>query len=97
MPKRLRSWSQIQYAKSQQRPTAAKRGYCSASWRRIRLQVIARDKSQCRLCGRLVAGKDAHVDHIIEKPHGSDNVSNLRLLCVSCHSRRTASRADDRT
>lgn len=72
------------------RLTAAQRGYCSAAWRRTRLAVIARDEGKCQLCSGLVTGKDAHVDHIIEKPLGTDAMNNLRLLCQSCHSKRHA-------
>lgn len=72
------------------RPSAHERGYCSAAWRRTRLAVIARDEGKCQLCGILVTGKNAHVDHIIEKPLGSDALHNLRLLCQSCHSKRHA-------
>jgi 5-methylcytosine-specific restriction endonuclease McrA len=50
--------------------------------------VLLRDNYQCRLCGAVVHGKRAHVDHIVPKAKGgSDEVSNLRCLCVSCHSR----------
>jgi 5-methylcytosine-specific restriction protein A len=76
------------------RPTAAARGYCSAAWRRIRLAVIARDGGICQLCHKLVQGddRDAHVDHIVEKADGgTDELSNLRLVHRSCHSRRHAS------
>ena len=31
----------------------------AAAWRRIRLAVIARDKSQCQICGRIVSGKES--------------------------------------
>lgn len=52
--------------------------------------MIARDGGQCQLCGRLVAEK-AQIDHIREKAlGGSDSLSNLRLLCLPCHSRRHA-------
>lgn len=44
----------------------------------------------CQMCGMLVSGQDAHVDHIIEKPLGTDALNNLRLLCRSCHSKRHA-------
>lgn len=75
---------------SEARPTAAARGYCSASWRRTRLAVIARDEGICQLCGCVVKSY-AQVDHIVPKAEGgSDAMSNLRLLCPSCHSRRTA-------
>lgn len=71
------------------RGTAAQRGYCSAAWRRTRLLVIARDEGVCQICGIIISGeKNAHVDHIIEKPLGTDALDNLRLLCRSCHSKR---------
>lgn len=74
------------------RPTAAARGYASAAWRRTRLAVIARDSSACRLCGRIVSGREAHVDHVREKSlGGDDSLTNLRLLCVNCHSSRHSS------
>ena len=76
--------------KAEARPTAAQRGYCSASWRRTRLAVIARDEGICQICG-CVVDKFAQVDHIVPKAEGdSDAMSNLRLLCHPCHSRRTA-------
>ncbi len=89
MPKRLKTY-RPPVLKGLARPTAAARGYASAAWRRTRLAIIARDNSQCRICGRIVSGQEAHVDHIIEKPHGTDAASNLRLLCRSCHSKRHA-------
>lgn len=72
------------------RPNAAQRGYCSKAWRQTRLAVIARDLGVCQLCGCVVESY-AQVDHIVPKAEGgSDAMSNLRLLCPSCHSRRTA-------
>lgn len=75
------------------RPSAAARGYCTASWRRTRLAVIARDGGLCQLCGLLVQGDDreAHIDHIVEKADGgTDDLSNLRPVHRHCHSRRHA-------
>jgi 5-methylcytosine-specific restriction endonuclease McrA len=87
MPKRIPTYRPRTQAS---RPTAAERGYCSAAWRRTRLAVIARDEGKCQLCGILVHGREAHVDHIIEKPRGTDAMHNLRLLCQPCHSKRHA-------
>lgn len=86
MPKRLRTYRPP--AVRQSRPSASARGYCSAAWRRTRLAVIARDLGQCQFCGKLVTGQDAQIDHIIEKPKGTDALTNLRLLCLPCHARR---------
>ena len=64
----------------------------SAAWRRIREQVLARDGHRCQACGRLVVGREAHVDHI-----GNDaalnagwDISTLQCLCRSCHGLKTA-------
>jgi len=87
MPKRQRG----NLSRPASRPTAAARGYCSAAWRRLRVAVISRDAGQCRFCLKIIDKPgEAHVDHIIEKPLGTDAIENLRLLCRSCHSSRHA-------
>jgi 5-methylcytosine-specific restriction protein A len=76
------------------RPSASARGYCSAGWKAARREVLLRDGYQCQVCGDLVHGKRAHVDHIVPKAKGgSDEVSNLRVLCISCHSKHEGWRA----
>lgn len=54
------------------------------SWRRE--QVFERDQYKCRMCG----GNEAlSVDHIVARSQGgTDEMSNLRLLCFLCHSKR---------
>lgn len=70
------------------RPNAHQRGYCSLGWKAARREVLVRDNYQCQHCGAVVTGRKAHVDHIVPKSQGgSDEVANLRLLCVSCHSK----------
>jgi 5-methylcytosine-specific restriction endonuclease McrA len=70
------------------RPNAHQRGYCSQGWKAARREVLLRDAYQCQMCGACVSGKRAHVDHIVPKSKGgSDEVANLRTLCVSCHSK----------
>lgn len=66
--------------------------YRTKAWTQIREHIIARDGMECRECGRVCIGKrNAHVDHIVSVVDGgTDDESNLRLLCASCHSRRTA-------
>lgn len=89
MPKRQKG--NLSRSRAVARPNAAARGYCSAAWQRIRVAVIARDAGQCRSCHKIIDQPgDAHVDHIIEKPRGTDALENLRLLCRSCHSSRHA-------
>lgn len=65
-----------------------KRGY-GAAWDRLRKVIIARDDALCQMClARGVTTPGNHVDHIKPKAQGgSDDPTNLRLLCKSCHSR----------
>lgn len=73
------------------RPSSHARGYGSSAWKRIRLQVIARDGGMCRICGRLVTGR-GDVDHIVPKARGgTDALDNLQYVHVECHSRKTVS------
>lgn len=70
--------------------SAAKRGYNSPQWKRLRRMVIRRDPC-CVLClkqGRVTASTDA--DHIIPKDKGGkDSLDNLQGLCSSCHGKKT--------
>jgi 5-methylcytosine-specific restriction protein A len=81
-----------QRAKDQRRGSASARGYGS-QWRRLRDQVIAAHPfcSNCRHRG----SKDnpLSVDHIVQREHGgSDDPSNLRVLCLDCNKRRPRGR-----
>lgn len=56
--------------------------------------MLVRDGYQCQTCGALVTGRNAHVDHIVAKSQGGgDEVSNLQVLCVSCHAKKEGWRA----
>lgn len=64
----------------------------STAWRRIRDQVIKRDKFLCADCGIFCTGsREAHVDHIDGDAWNND-LSNLITRCASCHSKKTAGR-----
>ena len=64
--------------------------YQTKAWQLARRQRLLMDNWQCQECRRVVAGREAHVDHIIPKASGgSDLMDNLRTLCRSCHSRKT--------
>lgn len=71
--------------------SSSNRGY-GHGWRKIRSQVIERDKGLCQSClcvGIVTAGTD--VDHIKPKTQGgNDTLSNLQLLCSTCHKQKTA-------
>ncbi len=67
------------------------RYYDTARWKRLRLMVLRRDPI-CVLCkerGFFVPSQ--HSDHIVAlEAGGTIDMKNLRGLCHSCHSRKTA-------
>jgi 5-methylcytosine-specific restriction protein A len=72
------------------RPSAARRGY-DANWRKIRLAHLRREPT-CRFCAaRGLVSAATDVDHVVALADGGTHAdSNLRSLCHSCHSARTA-------
>lgn len=73
--------------------------YATASYRVARQQAIANSHGRCMDCGRVCATFDGHrwrtaalggeVDHVRALcDGGTDDPSNLRLRCKSCHKRR---------
>jgi len=78
----------------------AARGY-GAEWKRLREQILKRDRyicicSGCRRAGRVLPA--THVDHIISKAKwlevrgnliGVDHPSNLQAMNVDCHKLKT--------
>ena len=71
--------------------TPEQQGY-GIAWKRLRQVVIRRDQGLCQQCkrdGKIRSGTD--VDHIVAKSRGgTDDMSNLELLCRSCHASKTA-------
>ena len=63
----------------------------SVAWKRLREQVLVRDNHQCRVCGKLVVGKQAQVDHIHNDAAdpSSNKLERLWLLCLWCHGEKT--------
>ena len=61
-------------------------------WRTtIRQAILERDGHQCSMCNNSVEGPDATVDHIVPAAMTGEPVntlSNLRLLCRSCNSKK---------
>ncbi|MCO6506236.1 MAG: HNH endonuclease [Snodgrassella sp.] len=69
------------------KPGATKRirGY---RWQEIKKRVLARDSFRCRSCGCI--GGSLQVDHIIPlELGGSNDDSNLQVLCADCHKHKT--------
>ncbi len=65
--------------------------YHSKQWKKVRAQVLARDKYLCVFCGK----PGDTVDHIVEldeknvdNPFIAIGLGNLRTLCRTCHERR---------
>ena len=64
--------------------------YCSADWAARRQRILIRDAYTCRRCDEVVAGKAAHVDHVVPlEDGGTDDDSNLQTLCAACHGAKT--------
>ena len=64
----------------------------SATWRRIREQVLVRDRYTCCDCEAICgAPGDAHVDHV-DGNAWNNEPENLITRCASCHSKKTAGR-----
>ncbi|MEM9043500.1 MAG: HNH endonuclease [Pseudomonadota bacterium] len=75
-------------ALDEKREQAHNRGY-GWDWRRFRKAVI-KDQPYCERCG---STDRLNVDHIIsvaDRPDLRLDRSNVRVLCQSCHSSRTA-------
>lgn len=94
MPWRVPTFRPRSLKKPERRPSSHERGYGSAAWKRVRLQVIARDNATCRHCGLVLhRPQDCQIDHIEPKPAGeaaeATPISGLQVLCRSCHSAKT--------
>jgi 5-methylcytosine-specific restriction endonuclease McrA len=86
----LSKWQRQQAAEESKRAEAKA---TKAAWLTLVRQVAARDGGHCKVCGvRVTAPGDgdprrfAHTHHIVYRSAGgSDDLSNLVLLCGQCH------------
>ena len=63
----------------------------TARWKRIRQQAKHSLNYWCARCGN---GEPLELDHIINhRSGGSDELENLRWLCVPCHKAKTQQEA----
>lgn len=64
--------------------------YQSKVFRAVREKVLVRDSYTCQNCGRIVQGKEAHVDHIVPLELGGApfDETNLRVLCARCNGKK---------
>ena len=53
----------------------------------LRVDVFARDKYRCVMCGRAASdGVVLHADHIVSESHGGEaTMGNLQTLCADCN------------
>jgi 5-methylcytosine-specific restriction protein A len=60
-------------------------------WRRLREQVLQRDKYLCQPCLKLGRPTEAtQVDHITALAKGgTDKMDNLQAICTPCHERKS--------
>ncbi len=76
---------------SERRKQRGPRYYDTARWKKLRRMVLRRDPIcvLCNLNGFVVPSR--HADHVLALEAGGTNeMKNLRGLCPSCHSRKTA-------
>lgn len=66
------------------------------AWKMQRVRCLQRDGRQCQIRGPRCTVTATQVDHITPVSQGgSDELSNLRAVCVSCHAVKTAREARD--
>ena len=64
------------------------------AWMTQRERIAARDGYVCAFCGLVWQPELDQVDHIIElEDGGSNDDSNLQLLCNACHATKTRASA----
>lgn len=67
--------------------------YSSPEWKRLRGEIVLRDKSICQKCGILILSKPNvhHIKHLnpnnIDDVNVSLNPSNLMTVCEDCHNK----------
>ena len=54
--------------------------------KRLRFEVLRRDRFRCRYCGAKAPDVELHVDHVIPRSRGGEDVAwNLTAACVPCN------------
>lgn len=64
------------------------KGRGGRAWRKLKDEILARDNYICQCCGRV--GGRLELDHIINTAvGGTDDPTNLQILCHDCHKQKT--------
>ena len=58
-------------------------------WKALRMQALDRDDWQCVQCGTRKRLECDHVLPVRDRPDLAYSLSNLQILCGSCHARKT--------
>ena len=87
MPKPLEQWKP---PRLKVEATKERAHYRTSDWRARRERILVRDCSRCAVCRRVVAGRQAHIDHIVPlEEGGTDEDANLQVLCERHHGAKT--------
>lgn len=63
--------------------------------KRTRYEVLRRDNSTCRYCGKKAPEQELHVDHVMPVSlGGSDKPDNLVAACVDCNAGKASASPD---
>jgi 5-methylcytosine-specific restriction endonuclease McrA len=63
-----------------------------------RKTIRKNQNGRCNHCGKLLRKDNMQIDHMYAHSHGGPtNYANLQGLCKTCHKKRTAAQARDRS
>lgn len=84
IPRNAESWSGQELAEKYSKYIWKKKK--SSISKSLRIDVLARDKYTCQTCGAKAPDVKLHIDHKFPKSKGgSDDISNLWVLCEACN------------
>lgn len=69
---------------------AAKRALKGPRWKRLRAEILRRDRYRCVKCESVLRLQVDHILPVAVAPARAFNPRNLQTLCQVCHSRKTA-------
>jgi 5-methylcytosine-specific restriction enzyme A len=78
-----------------ERRTASSRLVNTAPWRKVRAQVLKRDRNRCQLREPGCTGQATQVDHIVNVADGGAPLDpkNLQSACPTCNARKAGREA----
>ena len=78
-----RAWQRLVYGDDDDDGKRRRRSGISS---KLRWQVLHRDDFQCRYCGAKPGESELHIDHVLSKADGgNDIIDNLVTACVPCN------------